>query len=97
MAHPRWYEEPMTEAVTIRTLAVAEAEAALPELLYLLRDAVEAGASVGFLPPLADTEGRAYWRGVIAAIADGSRVLLVAKSPSCWSRAWRDGKVSVAP
>ena len=69
----------MTEAVMICTLAVVEAEAALPELLDVLRDAVEAGASVGFLPPLTDTEGRAYWHGVIAAIADGSRVLLVAR------------------
>lgn len=69
----------MTEAVMITTLSATEAEAALPELLAVLRDAVEGGASVGFLPPLADEEGDAYWRGVVAAIAGGSRVLLIAR------------------
>lgn len=69
----------MAEAVAISALSVAETEAALPELLAVLRDAVEGGASVGFLPPLTDVEGGAYWRGVIAALAARSRVLLVAR------------------
>ena len=41
-------------------------------------DAVESGASVGFLPPLARAEADAYWRSVIAAMREGSRVLLAA-------------------
>ena len=31
-------------------------------LVALLRDAVDSGASIGFLPPLAETEAGAYWR-----------------------------------
>jgi ribosomal protein S18 acetylase RimI-like enzyme len=69
----------MAEAVAIAVLSVAEAKATLPELVAVLRDAVEGGASVGFLPPLTAAEGNSYWHGVIAAIAAGSRVLLVAR------------------
>jgi GNAT superfamily N-acetyltransferase len=47
-------------------------------LVALLRDAVESGASIGFLPPLEATEGAAYWDSVAAAILDGSRVVLAA-------------------
>jgi acetyltransferase len=56
----------------------------LPELVALLRDAVEGGASIGFLPPLSDAEATAYWEGVIADLAEGRRVLLIAM---------QDGKV----
>jgi GNAT superfamily N-acetyltransferase len=44
-------------------------------LLALLRDSVDAGASVGYLAPLPDADGHAFWRSVKAALADG-RVLL---------------------
>ncbi|HZE59815.1 MAG TPA: hypothetical protein VE085_04590 [Burkholderiales bacterium] len=44
-------------------------------LLELLRDAVDAGASVGYLAPLPEEDGRAFWRAVRAALGDG-RVLL---------------------
>src|SRR4051812_21416656 len=44
-------------------------------LLELLRDAVDDGASVGYLAPLRDEDGRAFWRAVKDALADG-RVLL---------------------
>jgi acetyltransferase len=53
-------------------------------LVELLRDAVEGGASVGFLAPLAPEEALAYWRGVEDELAKGHRELLVAE---------RDGKV----
>jgi ribosomal protein S18 acetylase RimI-like enzyme len=69
----------VTDVVTIEPLTPQDAEAALPELLAVLDDAVAGGASVGFLPPLAADEGRAYWRSVSAAVGDGSRVLLVAR------------------
>jgi GNAT superfamily N-acetyltransferase len=59
-------------AVTIREIAAATFDE--PALLDLLRDAVDAGASVGYLVPLADADGRAFWQGVKAALADG-RVL----------------------
>lgn len=56
----------------------AEAEQHLDQLADLLIDAVDSGASIGFLPPLTLPEATAYWREVIAAIGEGSRVLLVA-------------------
>ncbi len=48
------------------------------DLVALLRDAVDDGASVGFLPPLATADAVAYWDGVAAAVRDGSRVVLAA-------------------
>ena len=48
-------------------------------LSALLRDAVDSGASIGFLPPLAEAEADAYWRGVVAAVREGSCLLLVAR------------------
>ena len=44
----------------------------------LLRDAVESGASIGFLPPVSMEEAGEYWYGVGEAIEAGSRVLLAA-------------------
>ena len=55
-------------------------------LITLLQDVVDAGASVGFLPPLgADAAGR-YWDGVFAAVDEGARGLWVARA--------EDGNVS---
>ncbi len=65
-------------APMIAILASAEVDAVLPALAALLREAVEDGASVGFLPPLAEDEALDYWRGVIAAQQEGSRVVLAA-------------------
>ena len=45
----------------------------------LLRDAVESGASVGFMLPLADSEVAAYWSGVAASVAASHRLLLVTR------------------
>ncbi len=50
-----------------------------PALIALLQDAVDGGASVGFLPPLAAPEAGAYWDEVAAALGAGSRLLLVAR------------------
>jgi acetyltransferase len=68
-------------AITISSLTAAEARALLPELHELLHDAVESGASVGFLPPLATAESQDYWQSVIAAIEARHRLLLVARQP----------------
>jgi acetyltransferase len=54
------------------------AEDRIEQLVALLMDAVESGASVGFMPPLTEDEARTYWNGVIAAMREGRRVLLVA-------------------
>jgi len=56
-----------------------EASALIPDLARLLLDAVDGGASVGFLPPLSRAEALEYARGVATAVAAGGRVLLVAR------------------
>jgi ribosomal protein S18 acetylase RimI-like enzyme len=65
--------------VAIGLLTVEEAVRDLRVLTALLGDAVDSGASVGFLPPLGDAEGEAYWRSVVEAVQDGSCVLLGAR------------------
>jgi acetyltransferase len=50
----------------------------LPELVALLKEAVESGASIGFMPPLLDGEATAYWQEVAASLANGSRLMLIA-------------------
>lgn len=55
----------------------------LPEihnaLVELLRNGVNDGATVGFLPPLSTREATAYWQGVREALRGGNRRLLVAR------------------
>ena len=65
--------------VLIESLTAAQARAAVPALIEVLRDAVDSGASVGFLPPLRTETAAAYWRTVVAALQAGPRVLLVAR------------------
>lgn len=62
----------------IASLKPEEAEKNIDQLAGLLIDAVESGASVGFLPPLGKHEALAYWRDVIAAMRQGRRVILAA-------------------
>jgi GNAT superfamily N-acetyltransferase len=68
-------------APTLRSLPAAEVRLHEAGLCALLEDAVDSGASIGFLPPLGADEARAYWREVAAALDDGSRVLVVALAP----------------
>ena len=75
----------MGDLVTVETLTAAAASAALPGLTGVLEDAVDGGASVGFLPPLAPGEALAYWESVVDAVARGATALLVAR---------RDGEVA---
>jgi GNAT superfamily N-acetyltransferase len=63
----------------VETLDAIQAHAAVPQLVALLQDAVESGASVGFMPPLGDAEARSYWQGVVTALQGQSRILLVAR------------------
>ena len=65
--------------VTIEASSAEAAPSDLPALSALLNDAVESGASIGFVPPLAAGEADAYWRTVVAALREGARVLLVAR------------------
>jgi ribosomal protein S18 acetylase RimI-like enzyme len=54
-----------------------QAERDIRQLAHLLIDAVDSGASVGFMPPLLEEEALDYWRGVIAVMRNGARILLV--------------------
>lgn len=65
--------------VVVEELDAPAARQALPELIALLEDAVGAGASVGFLLPLADGELEHYWSAVLAALQGGGKALLVAR------------------
>jgi ribosomal protein S18 acetylase RimI-like enzyme len=65
--------------VRLESLTAVQAGQAASGLAALLTDAVDSGASVGFLPPLAPATATAYWRTVVAALEEGSRVLLVAR------------------
>ncbi len=65
-------------AVTIHILSRAEASAAQPRLAELLQDAVDNGASVGYLAPLSATDAAGYWSPLIASLDPAQRRLLVA-------------------
>ena len=50
----------------------------LPQLIGLLQDAVDSGASVGFLAPLSDDQAHQYWTKVLAQVGEKSRIMLAA-------------------
>jgi acetyltransferase len=60
----------------IELLTSARARQKLDDLVELLRDAVDSGASVGFLPPLSREAALAYWLAIFADIEQGHRLLL---------------------
>jgi acetyltransferase len=65
--------------VLVDALTANEARAAEADLVALLADAVDSGASVGFLPPLLPARAIAYWRTVVDDVEAGTRVLLAAR------------------
>lgn len=68
----------------IEVLDAAGAASAVYRLAELLIACVEGGAGVSFLPPLARDVAQAFWRGVVADIAAGRRILLAG---------WLDGEL----
>jgi GNAT superfamily N-acetyltransferase len=64
----------------IREIDADECLSRLDTLSALLIDAVESGASVGFLAPLHRSAAGEFWRDVAAALAAKQRHLLVAES-----------------
>jgi ribosomal protein S18 acetylase RimI-like enzyme len=62
----------------IQRLSENQARAIVPDLVALLQDILEGGASVGFIPPLTSETAEAYWREILVEIAQGKRILLVA-------------------
>ena len=71
---------PAAAPAAIEPLDAAAARAERPALIALLRDVVDDGASVGFLPPLSAEEAGEYWDGVAAALDGGGRRLWVART-----------------
>ena len=63
----------------IARLTAAEARAEIDALVALLADVVDHGSSVGFLRPMDTAIANDYWEEVLAAVAKGSRILLVAR------------------
>lgn len=51
------------------------------ELAALLVDAVEGGASLGFLPPLGLREAAAWWDALAPAVEDGGLIVWAAAGP----------------
>ena len=48
------------------------------DLVHLLRVCVDGGASLGFLAPLSEDDAIGYWRSLGPAVAEGSRLVLLA-------------------
>jgi GNAT superfamily N-acetyltransferase len=67
-------------AVSVRTVHVDEFSKLIPTLTELLIATVETEASLGFLPPLAPTDARAYWMSLSSDLRAGRRVLVGAFS-----------------
>jgi GNAT superfamily N-acetyltransferase len=60
----------------IAPMTVEHTRAVLPELVTLLQDAVDSGASLGFLPPLSAHMAQSYWERVMMDMAQGTLFLL---------------------
>ena len=61
----------------IKQLSAEQLKAILPQLVGLLQDTVNGGASVGFIPPLTADTAEEYWTETIKEIAQDKRILLV--------------------
>lgn len=70
----------MNHEPTILLLDPAQAETCLADLSALLIDAVEDGASVGFLAGLTRDEAAVYWRKMCAEVEARSLVVLIART-----------------
>jgi acetyltransferase len=66
----------------LRELTANELAGFQNDLADLLCDAVDSGASIGFLPPVLRNEANSYWESVKQAMRNGSRVLIVASDAS---------------
>ena len=67
-----------TPSIGIRRLSAVD-ERQVDELVDLLIDCVEGGASASFMHPLAPATARAFWTKVADGVAAGERALLVAE------------------
>jgi ribosomal protein S18 acetylase RimI-like enzyme len=65
--------------VTVEQLSPEQVSLQVGDLIGLLQDGVESGASISFLPPLSDVSASLYWRRVAADILAGERLLITAR------------------
>jgi GNAT superfamily N-acetyltransferase len=65
--------------MSVRILTAAEFGDATPRLAEILQDAVDDGAGVSFLAPLAREDALAFWRGLSDAVASGQTIVFVAE------------------
>lgn len=68
----------MTTGPSLRTLDARAIAARLDELIGLLRDSVEHGASVGFMLPFDTQAARFFWGSVAESVAGGRTTMLCA-------------------
>lgn len=68
----------MDEGFEIEPVRVVD-EAMVRALAEITLDAVEGGASIGFMSPLTVERAERFWRGCVESVARGDRVLLVAR------------------
>ena len=66
----------MTEAVSIEAVGARGLPGIHGDLVELLRETVNGGATVGFLPPVSTEEAAAFWDGVRGALEGGRRLLV---------------------
>ena len=63
----------------VECVEAGDADAVLPALTDILLDCVEGGASVSFMWPLARAKAEGFWRGVLASMVRGERLVLAAR------------------
>jgi len=71
---------PMSTPLEILSLTTDDLHSARPHLIELLRDAVEGGASVGFIAPLDPQIADSYWAKIEAEVAQHQRIVLAARA-----------------
>ena len=64
--------------IAVRALDADETARRQGQLIELLVDAVEGGASIGFVLPFGQAEAAAYWQGVTAGLCEGGLALVAA-------------------
>jgi GNAT superfamily N-acetyltransferase len=69
-----------TTLLGIRRLSGAELPEQLPSLVRLLRDTVNGGSPLGFLPPLTEEAAGGYWLSLRPELYSGVRLLLTANT-----------------
>jgi len=68
-----------THVASVERIEPQDAAEVLPALTDILLDCVEGGASVSFLAPLPRDKAQRYWSEVLAAMAAGERIVLLAR------------------